>query len=236
MAAAKPVNKRMREPRKDRGRESAKPKDFTALDFTQAAFRLSVHDPAQLPPPAQPEIAFVGRSNSGKSSAINTLANRRRLAFVSKTPGRTQLINFFSLGPASYLVDLPGYGYAGVPGAVRRHWDSLVGDYIAHRPSIALVVVVMDIRHPLTVLDLRLLDWLRSADRRAHVLLTKADKLSHRAATATLARVRQSLAQLYPGASAQLFSSPERVGVDEAAAAMAGALDRFWRSKNKSPG
>src|SRR6185503_15669914 len=158
MSPAKPVGKRIRGPRaKDEGTE---PKDFTALDFGHAAFQLSVHDPRELPRPGAPEIAFVGRSNAGKSSAINALANRRRLAFVSKTPGRTQLINFLALGRDAYLVDLPGYGYAGVPAAVRAHWETLVGGYIADRSAIALVVVVMDARRPLTDLDLRLLDWL----------------------------------------------------------------------------
>ena len=154
---------------------------------------MSVHDPRELPPPGLPEIAFAGRSNAGKSSAINTLAGRRRLAFVSKTPGRTQLINFFSLGSEAFLVDLPGYGYAGVPGAVREHWKHLVGTYIAERPSLALVVVVMDIRHPLTTLDRTLLEWLRDAGRRAHVLLTKADKLSKQAAQRALGEVQRAL-------------------------------------------
>src|SRR5204862_8009808 len=154
----------------DEKKKKGKPRDFTVLDFPSAAFRLSVHDPRELPPPAAPEIALVGRSNAGKSSAINALANRRRLAFVSKTPGRTQLIDFFALGQDAYLVDLPGYGYAGVPAAVRAHWETLVGGYIANRSAIALVVVVMDVRQPLTDLDLRLLDWLRAAGRRAHVL------------------------------------------------------------------
>ncbi len=127
---------------------------------------LSAHDPHELPPPGRPELAFAGRSNAGKSSAINALAGRRRLAFVSKTPGRTQLINFFSLGERAYLVDLPGYGYAGVPGEVREHWQMLVGGYIAERTSLAAVVVVMDIRHPLTPLDRTLLEWLRAARAR----------------------------------------------------------------------
>ena len=224
---------RIRGPRaKGKGKE---PKDFTALDFGHATFQISVHDPGALPPPAAPEIAFVGRSNSGKSSAINALANRRRLAFVSKTPGRTQLINFFSLGERAFLVDLPGYGFAGVPGAVRAHWETLVGDYIALRPSIALVVVVMDMRHPLTPLDLRLMEWLRDAGRRAHVLLTKADKLSRQEATRTLARVRASLAQLYPGATVQAFSSSKREGLDTAGAVLGRAVDAFGAAKTRAP-
>lgn len=190
-----------------------------------------MHDPGKLPPPGPPEIAFAGRSNAGKSSAINTLAGRRRLAFVSKTPGRTQLINFFDLDGRAFLVDLPGYGYAGVPLEVRAHWKELVGTYIADRPSLAAVVVVMDIRHPLTPLDLTLLEWLREAGRRAHILLTKADKLSRQAAQATLAKVRRELDRIYPGATVQLFSSLKRDGVEEAASTL-GALAA---AKNKAP-
>src|SRR3954467_12759251 len=190
--SAKPVKTRIGKPREKVKKESgkAKPRNFTEFPLAKASFSLSVHDPRDLPRPGVPEVAFAGRSNAGKSSAINALAGRRRLAFVSKTPGRTQLINFFSLGGAAFLVDLPGYGYAGVPGEVRRHWEGLVGGYIAERESLAGVVVVMDARHPLTALDRQLLDWLAAANRRVHILLTKADKLSRQAATATLARVR----------------------------------------------
>src|SRR5687767_7831091 len=242
MTAAKPLRKRIRKPLE--GKDGPKPKDFTApsgtgskiVDFAKAEFKISVHDPRELPPPGAPEIAFVGRSNAGKSSAINTLVGRRRLAFVSKTPGRTQLINFFSLGPHAFLVDLPGYGYAGVPGAVRRHWDTLVGGYIAARSSIALVVVVMDVRHPVTDLDLRLLDWLRAAGRPAHVLLTKADKLSRQAAGATLRQVRSRLAEVSPGTTVQLFSSLKRDGIEEAIRTLGAAIDAFSGHKNKSPG
>jgi GTP-binding protein len=193
---------------------------------------MSVHDPHELPAPGAPELAFAGRSNAGKSSAINTLTGRTRLAFVSKTPGRTQLINFFSLGDAAFLVDLPGYGYAGVPGEVRRHWEGLVGQYIATRESLAGVVIVMDSRHPLTPLDCRLIDWLRDAGRQVHVLLTKSDKLSKQAAQQTLAKVRRDLQQLCPGATIQLFSSLKNEGVSEAAAVLAQLVAR----KTKSPG
>ena len=189
-----------------------------------------MHDPRELPPEGLPELAFAGRSNAGKSSAINALAGRRRLAFMSKTPGRTQLINFFSVGGA-YLVDLPGYGYAGVPAEVRRHWDHLVGTYVAERASLAGVVVVMDVRHPLTELDLQLLGWLRDAGRPAHVLLTKADKLSRQSAQRTLAQVRRELERHSPGATAQLFSSLKAEGIAE-------AVDRLARlaAKKQSPG
>ena len=199
--------------------------------MAKATYTLSVHEPRELPAPGMPEIAFAGRSNAGKSSAINTLAGRRRLAFVSKTPGRTQLINFFSLGGVAYLVDLPGYGYAGVPPQLREHWKHLVGTYISERDSIAAVVVVMDSRHPLTDLDLTLIEWLREAGRPAHVLLTKSDKLSKQAAQRTLAQVRRELATHYPGATAQLFSSLKREGVDEATAELA----RLAARKNKAP-
>jgi len=192
---------------------------------------MSVHDPRELPKPTVAEIAFAGRSNAGKSSAINTLAGRRRLAFVSKTPGRTQLINFFSLDGRAFLVDLPGYGYAGVPGEVQAHWQVLVGEYIANRESLAGVVVVMDARHPLTPLDRTLLQWLRDAGRPAHVLLTKSDKLSKQVARNTLDRVRRELKDLVPGSTAQLFSSLKNEGMDEAGATVA----RLVAQKNKAP-
>ena len=251
MKAAKRVTARMRKPRAKDGSGERKARDFTvagrggatkgaetgSFPLARATYVLSVHDPQALPPPGAPEIAFAGRSNSGKSSAINTLAGQRRLAFASKTPGRTQLINFFSVGSAAYLVDLPGYGYAGVPGEVREHWRGLVGGYIAERPSLAGVVVMMDVRHPLTDLDLTLLEWLRVAGRRAHVLLTKADKLSKQAAQATLARVRARLGEVSPGATVQLFSSLKREGIAEATAALErlAGEHRATTQKNKAP-
>jgi GTP-binding protein len=246
MRTANPVRKRIEEPRgKKAAGTTAKTGDFTvarataanraatkaALPLAKATYALSVHDPKELPKPGVPEVAFAGRSNAGKSSAINTLAGQRRLAFVSKTPGRTQLINFFSLGSAAYLVDLPGYGYAGVPGAVREHWEHLVGTYIATRDSLAAVVVVMDCRHPLTPLDRKLIDWLREAGRKTHVLLTKADKLSKQAAMRTLAQVRKDLALLSPQATVQLFSSLKQEGIEEAASTLA----RLAAGKNKAP-
>jgi GTP-binding protein len=188
------------------------------MRIENARYHLSVHDPKLLPGDTLPEIAFIGRSNAGKSSALNTLAGRRRLAFVSKTPGRTQLINFFAVDEDAFLVDLPGYGYAGVPLAVRRHWDTLVGEYVFHRRALAGVVIVMDSRHPLTPQDRRLLDWLLPSGRQVHVLLSKSDKLSAQAAQRTLVQARRDLAQVYPGATAQLFSSLKRTGVAEAQA------------------
>jgi len=188
------------------------------MRIENARYLLSVHDPRLLPGESLPEIAFIGRSNAGKSSALNTLAGRRRLAFVSKTPGRTQLINFFAVDGDAFLVDLPGYGYAGVPHEVRQHWDKLVGEYVFHRGALAGVIIVMDSRHPLTPQDRRLLDWLLPSGRSVHVLLSKCDKLSAQGGHRTLAQVRKDLAQVYPGATAQLFSSLKRLGTAEAQA------------------
>ncbi len=204
------------------------------MRLENARFIISVHDPELLPPDGAPEVAFIGRSNAGKSSAINTLAGRRRLAYVSKTPGRTQLINFFAVDGDGYLVDLPGYGYAGVPLAVREHWNTLVGRYVRERGALAGVIVVMDARHPLTPLDRRLLEWLRPAARDLHVLLTKSDKLSAQAAHRTLAQARKELASLYPGGTVQLFSSLKRTGIAEATARIAGWM-RVPPEKTKAP-
>lgn len=184
--------------------------------FASAQFVISVHDPRALPPAVAPEVAFVGRSNAGKSSALNALCEQKRLAFVSKTPGRTQLINFFAIGSDLLLVDLPGYGFAGVPPAVRAHWDHLVGRYVRDRAALAGIVLLMDSRHPLTPLDREVLAWLRPAGRPLHILLSKADKLSAQAAQRVLAETKRTLATVYPGATVQLFSALRRRGVDEA--------------------
>ncbi len=161
--------------------------------FSQTQFLTSAVGPAGFPPEDRLEIAFAGRSNVGKSSAINALANRKRLAFASKTPGRTQTINFFELGPGARLVDLPGYGYAEVPQAMRAEWDALVGGYLGNRDCLAVVVVLMDIRHPLKDHDLHLFEWLRPLEAKLLVLLTKADKLSRTAAMATQTKVQAEL-------------------------------------------
>ena len=129
--------------------------------FRNIEFLTTVADARTLPTARGAEVAFVGRSNAGKSSAINALANRKRMAFVSKTPGRTQHINFFAVGPDQFLVDLPGYGYAAVPAAERDRWNELIGGYLQSRQSLRGVVLIMDARHPLGVLDYQLLDWLK---------------------------------------------------------------------------
>ncbi len=180
-------------------------------------FVTTVADLRQLPPAHGAEVAFVGRSNAGKSSAINALSQRTRMAFVSKTPGRTQHINFFSVGTDRYLVDLPGYGYAAVPNAARAHWHELVGGYLRSRASLCGVMLIMDVRHPLTPLDGQLLDWIAPTGVPVHVLLTKADKLTRQAASASLRDVTAALA-LQPGSgTAQLFSSTRKIGMVEAA-------------------
>jgi GTP-binding protein len=186
-------------------------RDFIRI-FSQAQFLTSAGNAAGLPAPDLPELAFAGRSNVGKSSAINALTGRRRLAFTSKTPGRTQTINFYTLGAEddvrARLVDLPGYGYARVPQAMRAQWQELVAAYLNSRPALAGVVVIMDARHPLTPLDTQLLNWL--GDARKLVLLSKADKLPRAQHAAVLNRMRSTLK-----CDVQLFSSATRQGVDE---------------------
>ena len=156
-------------------------------------FVTTVAESRALPPAHGAEVAFAGRSNAGKSSAINALAQRNRMAFVSKTPGRTQHINFFSVGPDRYLVDLPGYGYAAVPAAARAHWHDLVGGYLQTRACLRGVILIMDIRRPLTDLDQQLINWLRPSGVPVHILLSKSDKLGQQKANQTLREVNAAL-------------------------------------------
>ena len=181
-----------------------------------ATFFTSVNQLKDLPNHMGIEIAFAGRSNAGKSSAINTLANRNRLAFVSKTPGRTQQINFFKLNSENFLVDLPGYGYANVPYAIRQHWQNLLSKYLQTRQSLKGMILIMDIRHPLQVLDIQMLDWFSPTGKAIHILLTKADKLSKQRAHSTLNEVSLFVKDAYPHFSIQLFSSLTPTGVEEA--------------------
>jgi GTP-binding protein len=194
--------------------------------FQNATYAASAHRLEDLPAAGEPEIAFAGRSNAGKSSAINALANHTRLAFVSKTPGRTQQINFFRLARGGYLVDLPGYGYAKVPGELRAHWEETLSRYLQTRTTLCGLALVMDARHPLTERDALMLDWFRSTGRPIHVLLTKADKLSRDRAATTLREVRTALAGISSNWSAQLFASPKRLGVEEAEAVFSSWLER----------
>jgi GTP-binding protein len=187
------------------------------VNLASAQFELGVADLSQLPADRGREVAFAGRSNAGKSSAINALTHRRKLAFVSKTPGRTQQMNFFALGERRYLVDLPGYGYAKVPHSVQEKWSRVLGEYLSRRASLCALVLIMDIRHPLTLLDQRMLGWF-GGTRPVRVLLTKADKLPKQQALRQLAQVQGALAPRYPACEAQLFSSVTGLGVEEAGA------------------
>jgi GTP-binding protein len=206
--------------------------------FQQAVFLTTVAHLRDLPRDAVREVAFAGRSNAGKSSAINTLAGRVRLAYVSKTPGRTQHLNYFALAEGRYFVDLPGYGYAKAPEGIRSQWEGLVGPYLGKREQLVGLVVIMDIRRPLTDLDLRLIDWFRPTGRPIHILLSKADKLSRQEQTTVLRAVKAELATwgdagLY---SVQLFSSLKRTGVEEAEALLGNWLGIEGKAQqNKRP-
>ncbi len=184
--------------------------------FSKAAFYTTVNHLKDLPLHGGKEVAFVGRSNAGKSSAINTLANHTRLAYTSKTPGRTQHLNYFSLGNNDFLVDLPGYGYAKVPPESKRHWEGLLSEYLQAREELCGLVVIMDARHPLTELDENMLEWFAPTGKPVHILLTKSDKLSRQQATLTLNRVKSYLAEHFPQCSVQLFSSLKKQGMEEA--------------------
>ncbi len=192
--------------------------------FSQAEFFTTVNHIKDLPSHGGREVAFVGRSNAGKSSAINTLANHVRLAYTSKTPGRTQHLNYFSLGEDNFLVDLPGYGYAKVPSESKRHWEALLSQYLQVREELSGLVVIMDSRRPLTELDENMLDWFEPTNKPVHILLTKSDKLSRQQATITLNRVKSHLLEFFPQCSVQLFSSLKKQGMDEAEAVIAGWL------------
>jgi len=181
-----------------------------------AAFHITVAQIRELPVDSLAEVAFAGRSNAGKSSAINTLCNHKRLAFVSKMPGRTQHLNFFRVDEGRFLVDLPGYGYARAPKAQKHVWQALIGGYLSDRTQLAGLVIIMDIRHPLTELDRSLLEWFRPSGRPVHVLLSKSDKLSRGPAAQTLLAVSAELKKLGMNATVQLFSSLKKVGVDQA--------------------
>lgn len=181
--------------------------------FAGAQFLLSCAKLTQLPADGLPEIAFAGRSNAGKSSAMNALCGQKQLARVSKTPGRTQLINLFNV-PGGRFVDLPGYGFAEVPKDVRHGWGRLIGDYLEGRANLRAVVQIMDIRHPLTPFDVQMLEWAAHRGLRCLLLLTKADKLSFGAAKSTLLQVQKAVAEL-PDTEVRLFSSTSNLGLDE---------------------
>ncbi len=196
-----------------------------AHPFHHAEFLTTAADWSQLPVDGAPEVAFAGRSNAGKSSAINALAQHTRLAFVSKTPGRTQHINFFRLKSGALLADLPGYGYAKVPLEMRQYWQKFLARYLAEREVLAGLALVMDARHPLTELDRRMIEWFLPTGRFLHILMTKSDKLSTGEQRRTLETVRCALVDDYgiysAQTSVQLFSAMPRSGIAEAEAAIA---------------
>jgi len=184
-------------------------------NYFNTQFTTSAHTLGQLPDDSKAEVAFAGRSNSGKSSAINTITRNKKLARTSKTPGRTQLINHFEVVPGNYLVDLPGYGYAKVSKTQIRHWQSALGGYLKNRDSLRCLVVVMDIRHALSDYDWRLIEWVMQGDSALHCLLTKSDKLSKSAAKATLLKVAQQLENEGVECTLQTFSALKKNGVEE---------------------
>ncbi|MCF7983355.1 MAG: ribosome biogenesis GTP-binding protein YihA/YsxC [Thiohalocapsa sp.] len=186
--------------------------------FQRAAFLTAATDLRGTPPDAGYEVAFAGRSNAGKSSAINAICHQNRLARTSKTPGRTQQLIFFRLDDDRRLVDLPGYGFARVSLAVKAGWQALMGRYLQQRECLKGLVVVMDIRHPLTDFDRQMLDWGVAAELPMLLLLTKADKIGRGAADKTLGEVRRAVAGLAAPIDVMGFSSTQRTGVEAAQA------------------
>ena len=183
--------------------------------YHQAKFINSSPDLKDTPEDQGKEIAFAGRSNAGKSSAINTLTRQNGLARISKTPGRTQMLNFFEINDQKRFVDLPGYGYAKVPIAVKKKWHELMEKYLTQRKSLCAIILVMDVRHPLTEFDWQMVDWCQHTGLPLHILLTKADKLTYGAAKNTLMQVQKELIDINFPLTIQLFSALKKTGVEE---------------------
>jgi len=196
-------------------------------NYQAAKFLLSVGNIQGLPPDSGREVAFAGRSNAGKSSAINTLTQQKSLARTSKTPGRTQLLNFFTLDDERRLVDLPGYGYAKVSESVKQHWHRLLDAYLSQRRCLQALVILMDIRHPLKDIDVTLLNWCKEAELPALVVLTKSDKLKSGAVKATRLTVTKAVKEMFGDADIRIitFSSLKRQGLDELRRALDEWLD-----------
>ena len=192
--------------------------------FQKAVFQTTVAKLSDLPADSLCEVAFAGRSNAGKSSAINTLANHTRLAFVSKTPGRTQHLNYFTLDQGKYFVDLPGYGFAKAPEEIRSQWEGLLAPYLRYRLPLVGLVLIMDSRHPLTELDVQMLDWFAQTGKPIHILLSKADKLTRQEQALALREVREVMTKVGENCTLQLFSCLKKTGVAEAEAVLAGWL------------
>ncbi|NUF50712.1 ribosome biogenesis GTP-binding protein YihA/YsxC [Gilliamella sp. ESL0250] len=188
--------------------------DFHRLNYAKTHFILSAPDISHLPIDSGVEIAFAGRSNAGKSSALNTLTNQKGLARTSKTPGRTQLINLFEVEENCRLVDLPGYGYAQVPEAIKRKWQKSLGEYLQKRESLKGLVVLMDIRHPLKDLDQQMIEWAVSVDIPVMLLLTKADKLASGAQKKQVNMVKEAILPFQGDITVAPFSSPKRIGLE----------------------
>lgn len=184
--------------------------------YQKATYLKSAPNLSHCPPDAGYEVAFAGRSNAGKSSALNVITSQKSLARVSKTPGRTQMINLFTLDEQRRLVDLPGYGFAKVNVQVKRLWEAGLAEYVEKRQALKGLMLMMDVRHPLQPLDIMMLDWTRELNLPLHILLTKADKLSRNQASKALLGLQSQLKQQYPNASAQLFSSLNKQGLDQA--------------------
>ena len=181
----------------------------------QSEFLLGAAKPSQFPQDTCVEVAFAGRSNVGKSSAINAITGQRKLARTSKSPGRTQQINFFSLGANARLVDLPGYGFAQVPLAVKQEWQNTIHDYLANRSNLIVLVLLMDIRHPLTELDRQMVGWARDSELPTQVLLTKADKLTGGKAAAAVHQTEAVLGSFGGQFGVEPFSATKKIGVKE---------------------
>ncbi|WP_283788839.1 ribosome biogenesis GTP-binding protein YihA/YsxC [Bermanella sp. WJH001] len=184
------------------------------INFQKAHFITSAPSLKQCPDDTGAEVAFAGRSNAGKSSALNTLAQQNKLARTSKTPGRTQLINFFEIQAGIRIVDLPGYGFAKVPDRMKREWQKNMSEYLEERQSLKALVLVMDIRHPLSEFDVMMCDWANDVQMPVHILLTKSDKLKRGPAQSTRLQVQKSLQHMGDLLSVQTFSSLKKEGVD----------------------
>lgn len=185
------------------------------MNYQHAKYLLGAAKIAQLPEDKGIEVAFAGRSNAGKSSALNTLTQQKSLARTSKTPGRTQLINVFTLDEARRLIDLPGYGYAKVPQAMKEQWQAELGRYLQTRQCLHGLVLLMDIRHFLKDTDIQMLQWAASVELPVHCLLSKADKLKSGAKSKALIQCKKQLKEIHPSASVQVFSALKRLGLDQ---------------------
>ncbi|MEW6990535.1 ribosome biogenesis GTP-binding protein YihA/YsxC [Colwelliaceae bacterium 6441] len=206
----------------------------SAIHLNKATFTISAPDIHRLPEDIGIEVAFAGRSNAGKSSALNTLTNQRGLARVSKTPGRTQLINIFEVAENKRLVDLPGYGFAKVPLEMKKKWQKALGEYLEKRECLKGIVVLMDIRHPLKDLDRDLIEWAADSELSILVLLTKSDKLSQGKASAEVLKIKKNLAPLNADITVQAFSSLKKTGTEKANNVICSWLENENENENEN--